>query len=193
MGLYQIHSATLESGVLDDRQVLEELARLRSERGWKIGLSTTGPRQGETIRKALGVEVGGSRLFDSVQATWNVLEPSSGPALAEAHEAGVGVILKEVVANGRLTGREPALMPGLALLEAEANRLGTSLDALALAAALARPWADVILSGASTVEQLGSNLESLHVRWDDRAEATLAALTESPEDYWSTRSRLAWN
>src|SRR5262249_52268635 len=37
LGLYQIHSATLESGVLEDRAVLEELARLRGA-GWKIGL-----------------------------------------------------------------------------------------------------------------------------------------------------------
>ena len=45
------------------------------------------------------LEVGG---FDCVQATWNVLEPSAGPALAAAHDAGLGVIIKEAVANGRL-------------------------------------------------------------------------------------------
>src|SRR5579884_2073225 len=38
LDLYQIHSATLESGVLDNRDVLEELARLRKT-GLKIGLS----------------------------------------------------------------------------------------------------------------------------------------------------------
>jgi hypothetical protein len=58
--------------VLEDRAVLEELARLRVL-GWKIGLTVTGPRQGETVRRALGVE----RLFDCVQATWNLLEPSA--------------------------------------------------------------------------------------------------------------------
>ena len=36
--LYQIHSATLESGVLEDRVVLDELARLRAS-GVSIGLS----------------------------------------------------------------------------------------------------------------------------------------------------------
>ncbi|MFZ1994801.1 MAG: aldo/keto reductase, partial [Solirubrobacteraceae bacterium] len=74
VGLYQIHSATVDSGVLEDRAVLDELARLRAEEGWFTGLSVTGPRQGETVRRAL--EVGG---FDCVQATWNLMEPSAGP------------------------------------------------------------------------------------------------------------------
>ena len=193
--LYQIHSATLESGVLDDRAVLGELARLRAEAGWKVGLSTTGPRQGATIRKALAIEVDGVRLFDSVQATWNLLEPSTGPALAEAREAGLGVIVKEAMANGRLTDRndDPAFAPRRAALEAEADRLGTTFDALALAAALARPWADVVLSGASTGDQLRSNLEGPAVPWDDQAEETLRALAEAPEGYWATRARLPWN
>src|SRR6185312_17165556 len=99
----QIHSATLDSGVLEDRAVLEELARLRAEEGWFTGLSVTGPRQGETVLRAL--EVGG---FDCVQATWNLMEPSAGPALREAHRAGLGVIVKEAVANGRLTARGDA-------------------------------------------------------------------------------------
>jgi aryl-alcohol dehydrogenase-like predicted oxidoreductase len=43
LDLYQIHSATLESGVLTDRAVLEELARLR-DRGLAIGLTLSGPR-----------------------------------------------------------------------------------------------------------------------------------------------------
>ncbi len=97
--LYQIHSATLESGVLDDREVLGELERLREE-GMAIGVSVTGPEQPETIRRALQVGI-----FDTVQATWNLLERSAGPALAEAHAAGLGVIVKEVLANGRLTAR----------------------------------------------------------------------------------------
>jgi hypothetical protein len=40
--------------VLEDRAVLEELARLRGQ-GWKVGLTVTGPRQGETVRRALAV------------------------------------------------------------------------------------------------------------------------------------------
>jgi aryl-alcohol dehydrogenase-like predicted oxidoreductase len=180
--LYQIHSATLESGVLEDRDVLEELGRLREE-GLAIGVSVTGPRQAETIRRAL--EVGS---FDAVQATWNLLERSAGPALAEAHEAGLGLLVKEVLANGRLTTRG-----GDSLVTEVAAERGTTPDALAFAAVLAQPWADVALSGATTVEQLESNLAALDVGYDDELDRRLEPLTEKPDRYWSTRGALPWN
>ena len=186
--LYQIHSATQDSGVLTDDAVLTELARLR-DTGWQIGLSVTGPRQADTIRQALPLQRGGRPLFTCVQATWNLLEPSAGTALAEAHAAGLGVIVKEALANGRLTARNPA--PAVAPLLQQARDLGTTPDALALAAALAQPWADVILSGAATVEQLHANLAALHL--PQNATDRLASLAEPPETYWLTRSRLPWN
>lgn len=194
INLYQIHSATLESGVLDDTAVLSELARLKAE-GLAIGLSTSGPRQPETIRRALELRVDGVRLFDAVQATWNLLEPSAGPALAEARAAGLGVIVKEALANGRLTPRnaDPAFAPLRAVLAGEAERLGCSLDALAIAGALAQPWADLILSGAANADQLLSNLGALGVPWDARAASTLAPLAEPAEQYWATRAALPWN
>jgi aryl-alcohol dehydrogenase-like predicted oxidoreductase len=157
--LYQVHSATLESGVLDNAAVLAALAGLKRA-GVAIGLSLSGARQADTLRRALIVAFDGVRLFDTVQATWNLLEPSAGAVLAEARAAGMGVIVKEALANGRLTDRnaEPDFAPKRALLEHHTRRLGTTIDALALAAALAQPWADVVLSGAATAEQLRSNL-----------------------------------
>ena len=192
--LYQVHSATLESGVLDNSEVLAALSGLKRE-GVAIGLSLSGARQADTLRRALAVAADGVRLFDTVQATWNLLETSAGAALAEAHAAGMGVIVKEALANGRLTDRnaEPGLASKRTLLEQHARRLGTTIDALALAAALAQLWADVVLSGAATVEQLRSNVAALDVRWDAEAATALAALAEPPEVYWETRSRLAWN
>lgn len=192
--LYQIHSATLESGVLERAAVLAALARLRAE-GLAIGLSVSGPRQAETIERALAVRVDGAPLFDAVQATWNPLEPSAGAALVAAHTAGLGVIVKEAMANGRLTARndDPSFAAQRAMLEEQAARLGCALDALALAAALAQPWADVALSGAATGEQLRSNCRALAVAWDAEAATALAALAERPEDYWATRAALPWN
>jgi aryl-alcohol dehydrogenase-like predicted oxidoreductase len=182
LGLYQIHSATLDSGVLEDAEVRAELARLRSE-GLFIGLSVTGPRQGDTVLRAL--EVGG---FDAVQATWNLMEPSAGPALAAAHAAGLGVIVKEAVANGRLTARGDATV-----LTGVAGELGVAADALALACVLAQPWVDVVLSGASTVAQVRSNLGALDVSVPGELMERLETLAEPAEQYWETRSELAWN
>jgi conjugal transfer pilus assembly protein TraK len=62
------------------------------------------------------------------------------------------------------------------------------MDAVALAAALARPWADVVLSGAATLAQLDSNIKSLDVTWDVQAESEIHQLTEAPDAYWQTRS-----
>jgi aryl-alcohol dehydrogenase-like predicted oxidoreductase len=194
LDLYQIHSATLESGVLEDARVLERLAGLRGE-GLAIGLSLSGPRQAETLRRAMAVRVGGGPVFDTVQATWNLLETSAGPALHEAHDAGMGVIVKEALANGRLTVRNgaPEFVAQRRLLEREAERLSCSLDALALAAVLAQPWVDVVLSGAATVEQLRSNVAAVSVAFDGVAGETLASICEDPAEYWNTRARLVWN
>jgi aryl-alcohol dehydrogenase-like predicted oxidoreductase len=181
LSLYQIHSATVSSGVLDDAGVLEELARLR-DGGVLVGLTVTGTDQSETID--LAVERGG---FDSVQATYNLLERSAGPALERAHAAGLRVMVKEAVANGRLTPRG-----GCAPLEAVAERLGATSDAVALAAVLSRPWVDVVLSGAATAEQLRGNLAALEVRWSAELDDELAGLAEPSEAYWPTRSGLPW-
>jgi aryl-alcohol dehydrogenase-like predicted oxidoreductase len=190
LALYQIHSATLESGVLEDRQVLGELLRLREE-GLVIGLTTSGPRQSETIRRALEVEVAGANPFGAVQATWNLLETSAGSALAEVHEAGWGVLVKEAMANGRLGPRGEG--PHRAVVDAAAARCGVGPDAVAIAAALAQPWAGVVLSGAVTEEQLRSNTAALRVALTEEDTAVLGSLTEPADEYWTRRSSLPWS
>ena len=67
------------------------------------------------------------------------------------------------------------------------------MDALALAAVLAQPWADVVLSGAATVDQLKSNVKASVVKWDSQTADLLGALTELPSVYWFARAGLAWN
>lgn len=187
--LYQVHSATLESGILQDAAVLGALDRMRRD-GLVIGLTVSGARQAEVIRRALEVRVDGENPFRSVQATWNVLERSAGPALAEARDAGWGVILKEVLANGRL-----AAHGGFArtVLGEVAAREGAGLDAVAIAAALANAWADVVLSGAVAVSQLESNLDALSLHLSAADIEALGALTEPPERYWSERQELPWS
>jgi aryl-alcohol dehydrogenase-like predicted oxidoreductase len=187
LALYQIHSVTLESGVLDDRMVLRACKRLR-EKGVAIGITVTGPHQAAVIRRALDARVDGVALFQTVQATWNLLEPSAAGALADAKAEGCGVIVKEVLANGRLTNRHAGAE--LCGLLAHAAALGTTLDTLAMAAALAQPWADVVLSGAATCEQLRGHLLALDLDVDI---APLAQLAEPADVYWRRRGRLSWS
>jgi aryl-alcohol dehydrogenase-like predicted oxidoreductase len=176
LGLYQVHSATLESGVLDNVAVHHRLAGL----GVPVGISLSGPHQSEALRRALTVTVDGRLLFSAVQATWNVLETSAGPALSEAKDAGWTVIVKEALANGRLAG------PG-APVAASADRP----EVTALATVLAQPWADVVLSGATTVEQLRSNLCSLQGAEPLDADR-LSEVTLDPTRYWGERAAMPW-
>ena len=192
--IYQVHSATLDSGVLDNPDVLNAMGKLR-DNGVIIGLSLSGPGQGETLLKSLGVQIDGKPLFQSVQATWNLLSREVGPALAEAHDAGMGVIVKEAVANGRLTDRNnlPAFSPKRKLLQEVTAEAGVSIDALAIAGVLARPWVDVVLSGAAQTAHLVSNIQAQNVVWNEEIEDRLSGLTEPAEMYWQTRSGLVWN
>jgi len=104
--LYEIHSATLESRVLDDVTVLRELLHLQSA-GLVIGLTVTGPHQSDVIRRALHVSIDGVNPFQVVQATWNLLEHSAADALSEAKACGLGVIIKEALAKTAGSRTEP--------------------------------------------------------------------------------------
>jgi aryl-alcohol dehydrogenase-like predicted oxidoreductase len=66
------------------------------------------------------------------------------------------------------------------------------VDAVAIAAALANPWVHVVLSGATTVEQLSSNLEALLVNLPATELEALETLTEPPRDYWLQRQSIPW-
>ncbi|MFF1911284.1 aldo/keto reductase [Streptomyces sp. NPDC058239] len=187
LDLYQIHSVTADSPALTDKELHARLAALAAE-GVSVGLSTSGPAQADAIRAALAVTVDGEPLFRTVQATYNALETSAGTALAEAHDAGLTVIVKEAMANGRLAGTEaPAVVREIA---AEA---GLGSDAIALALVLHRPWAGVVLSGAATVNQLVGNLHAAVVDLDEERRARLDALVEEPEAYWRHRAGLPWS
>ncbi|MER5719148.1 aldo/keto reductase [Streptomyces sp. NPDC002132] len=187
LDLYQIHSVTPDSPALADKELHARLAEAAAQ-GVTIGFSTSGPAQADAIRAALAVTVDGEPLFRTVQSTYNALETSAGPALAEAHAAGLTVIVKEGMANGRLAGpRAPDA------LKAVAEETSLGCDAVALALVLRQPWAGVVLSGAATTAQLASNLHAAAVDLDEDQLTRLAALTEEPHTYWEQRARLPWH
>jgi aryl-alcohol dehydrogenase-like predicted oxidoreductase len=155
LALYQIHSATPDSGVLENDAVLSAMA----ESGVPLGVSVSGTSQAETIDRAVSLGI-----FSAVQATWNLHERAAEDALARC---GLKVIVKEALANGRLAAR----------------------DAEALAAALAQPWATVVLSGAASVDVLRSNLRARDVP----PPGELPELIEDSDAYWALRGQLEWN
>jgi aryl-alcohol dehydrogenase-like predicted oxidoreductase len=198
VNLYQIHSATFESGVLTNKQVHEALGKCKKEKGWQLGLSVSSPKQGETIREALQIQnpyssSSGERLFDSVQCTYNLLEQSAANVLMEAHDAGVDVVIKEGLANGRVLNNQH-------VVEASA-KLGVLPDQLALACILAQPFSPRVLSGAVTNAHLESNANALKLyptlqpggENSDVLKELMSKCAMHSDDYWSERAALAWN
>ncbi|MBX6765858.1 MAG: aldo/keto reductase [Actinomadura rubrobrunea] len=185
LSLYQVHSLTHDSPLFGDIALQAALAEAAAD-GVKVGFSTSGPRQADTVRKAMELEVAGQRLFSAVQSTWNLLEPSAGDALREAHEAGAHVLVKEAMANGRL-----AVQPPKAVSEVAA-RHGVGADAVALAAVLAQEWARTVLLGAVSPAQLTSNLAAVTIALGEEELEELMALAVPPERYWAERSALPW-
>ena len=103
--LYQVHSLTIESGAIDDQAAAGSARAAPRGQGLLIGITTTGPRQARhhppstrgPRRRRAAVLVGAGHL-ESARAV--------GRSRArEASAAGWAVIVKEAVANGRLTAR----------------------------------------------------------------------------------------
>jgi aryl-alcohol dehydrogenase-like predicted oxidoreductase len=196
LALYQIHSATLESGCLDDGRLLAALVEGRESRAYRaVGITLTGARSPETLERALEARSDGVRVFDVVQATFNLLEPSLAPGLAAAHAAGLGVIAKEVFANGRLSPAndretDTAL---LAALRSAGSALDLAVDQLAVAWVLAHLFVDVALSGAATPTQVRSHAAVIDHTLPATTFEALAPLAEPPDRYWSSRASLPWS
>jgi aryl-alcohol dehydrogenase-like predicted oxidoreductase len=196
LSLYQIHSVTADGKTLDDDALIDAIAGLR-ERGIRPGLSVSGAGQDVAIRRSLEVRRDGQRVFDSVQATWNLLERGAESALEEAHAAGMKVVVKESLANGRLTNRN---REGNGVFASRVGRIrelaetrGATIETLALAAALARPWTDVVLTGAATVEQIRLNVAAVDLVYDAELDEELRSVSIASDEYWRARSNFSWN
>ena len=192
---YQIHSATLETGVLKNIEVLNYLAYLKKEHQIKIGISTTGDNQVEVIKKALDVFVGGEFLFDTFQSTYNILEQSIFSMNAQLKEQGKELIIKEALANGRIfrSNNYPKYHDFYNTLERISNKYEVGVDAIALQFCITTSPDSMVLSGASTVNQLEENLKSNTFILSEEDVMLLKRFSVKPLDYWNERKQLQWN
>ena len=188
--LYQIHSVTSESNVLNDRDVLNELNNIKNS-GIQIGISTSGPDQEETIKKLLEINRV-EKIFSFIQCTINILEQSCQQTLIKASESGINIIAKEVFANGRLSAANKNFhQKEISNLVNIAIDLNLSLEELSLIWAYQQNYIKIVLTGAATVKQIQSNIEAIGK--SDLTLPNLSDLSISKENYWQSRKSLKWN
>jgi aryl-alcohol dehydrogenase-like predicted oxidoreductase len=193
--IYQIHSATLDSGVLSNTDVLSKLHELKQQYHLKIGISSSGTEQEKIIEKAQTIGFDGEDLFDSYQVTFNLFEQSCFNVLKSLIEHGKTVIIKEALANGRVfkNPKFPEHQSVYAYLELLSNKYAVGIDAVALRFIIDDLTPSIILSGASNAHQLSQNLKVLNFELNDTEISKLKSFAVSAKNYWQERSNLGWN
>jgi aryl-alcohol dehydrogenase-like predicted oxidoreductase len=189
LSIYQVHSATMDSGIITNRAIHERLFQLKKEYNLQLGISTSGSNQSEIINHAKNIKVANEILFDSYQVTYNIFEQSTFDTLQDLKYKGKTIIIKEALANGRVFSKKQLNDT----LEELQTTYHTGRDALALRFIIDTLEPDYLLSGASNNMQLDQNLKALDFKLslDD-----LQGLTDLKRDttaYWSERADLVWN
>ena len=192
---YQIHSATFESAVLENTEVLQMLHKIKESTGLKIGISVSGNNQSEVLRAALAVKVNDSLLFDSYQATYNILEQSCFSILKEIIQSNKTVMVKEGLANGRLFENQKFSHYNTLykLLKDLSKKYGVGSDAIALRFIMDSLQPQLVLSGAFNTSQLSQNLKATTIKLEQNDLTKLYALGIDPDQYWKERSLLLWH
>ena len=190
INLYQIHSATKDTGVLNDNKILDSLYALKEE-GIQIGISTTGLDQNEMIEKVIEINKK-SVLFSSIQSTYNIFEQNSENYLIKARHEGISIIIKEVFANGRLSSKNHKYNHEIISdMKQHSLVLNQSIENMAFLWVLQKPWVDIVLSGATTKTQIDENFNCLQFL---KLELGFLKQYKLPSDlYWLDRKKLNWN
>ena len=195
LNLYQIHSATLDSGVLTNEAVLNRLHELKKKYSINIGLSASGEYQNEIIEKALSIQINNQPLFDSFQVTYNVFNQHLLNIINLFNKLDKKLIVKEALANGRVfpNNKFSNYNSIYLVLDALATKYKVGVDAIALRFCedTLKPYA--VLSGASLTSQLISNLEVSKFELLENEIEQLKSLAVSPRAYWEERQLLEWN
>ncbi len=195
LSTYQIHSATFETGVLENRSVLNRLAELKSLVGLIIGITTTGTNQVDVIKKALEVEVEGIVLFDAFQVTYNVLDQELAEIANALITENKRIIVKEAMANGRLlpNANYPHYNDMYKTLQTLAKKYQVGIDAIALRFCIDSINPFMVLSGAASEKHVAENLGAERFRLEKEELVELKGFKLSPQDYWAERRQLKWN
>jgi aryl-alcohol dehydrogenase-like predicted oxidoreductase len=193
--VYQIHSATLETGVLENTDVLNYLVFLKKEHHLKIGLTTTGTNQLEVIKKALDIAINGVQVFDLFQVTYNFLDQSLKELSAELVRQNKQIVIKEALANGRVFRNTiyPHYDEMYTTLERLSKKHSVGVDAISLKYCEQTITNSIVLSGASTSEQLKENLKLQTFTLSNNDIDILNGLKITPDFYWTERKKLGWN
>jgi aryl-alcohol dehydrogenase-like predicted oxidoreductase len=192
---YQIHSATFETGVLENQAILQRLAELKSTHHLLIGLTTSGSNQGEVLKKSMDIEVDGTPLFDVFQVTYNVFDQSLADLAHQFFAEKKRLIIKEALANGRIfpNNSYPHYQKAYQLLNELALKYEVGVDAIALRFCIDSIPVFKVLSGASNNHHLLDNLKANEVKLEENDLAALKGFAISTEAYWKERKQLGWN
>ena len=192
---YQVHSATLDSGILENIKILDHLGKLKEKFNLKIGITTSGANQKEIIEKALNIERNKQMLFDVYQVTYNILDQSLASTIACLNSQNKRVVIKEAMANGRLFPNNTYLHYEklYEFLKSLATKYEVGIDAVALRFIMDSIQPFKVLSGASQPSHVIQNLMSVKLTLEKNEIETLKQHAIEPEVYWNERKKLVWN
>jgi aryl-alcohol dehydrogenase-like predicted oxidoreductase len=193
--VYQIHSATLDSGVLENQTVLKRLHEIKKENNIVIGLTTTGTNQAEVLEKALSIQVENEALFQSFQCTFNVLDQSILNNVEALQNLTGPLIIKEALANGRLIPNTNSLAYQnlYGILMHLAKKYDVGADAIALSYCMEIFPEALVLSGANNNAHLSANLKASQFSLSTSEIEQLHTCRISSDKYWQERKKLTWN
>ncbi len=193
--VYQIHSATFDSGVLDNSEVLKRLHELKKENNITIGLTTTGNNQTEVLEKGLSVQIENEALFQSFQCTFNILDQSVSKYAEALQNLSGPFIIKEALANGRLIPNDSYFeyRKLYDFMKHLANKYEVGADAIALRYCMEIFPRAIVLSGADNGIHLAANLRANQFSLTESEIGQLNAFGISSNEYWQERKQLAWN
>lgn len=192
---YQIHSATLDTGVLNNKDVLNHLYSIKKQFSIKLGFTSSGENQNEIIKTALGITVNNEVLFDSLQVTYNVFEQQFDEIIELVKAKNIEVIIKESLANGRIfrNARFPHYNSLYDYIDVLSKKYNVGADAIALRFVIDALNPSIVLVGASNINQLKSNLLSKSFILTDFEIEKIRSLKIDSLFYWTERKNLEWN